>query len=73
MQLNLPIIEEEIGSNYNINSESIFIQRDCQRLEGVENRSVDIIITSPPYNLAKEYPGYPPEKDKLSEEEKKIR
>ena len=56
-ELDLPkLIEFKKSSKYDADSDVIFLEGDCvQSMKKIPHESIKLIITSPPYNLQKEY------------------
>jgi adenine-specific DNA-methyltransferase len=52
----LEAIKEELGSPYYESSDALLYQGDCVELMGrLSGSSIDLTVTSPPYNIGKEY------------------
>jgi site-specific DNA-methyltransferase (adenine-specific) len=56
-----------LGDTVSETTDFIIVNDDCVRgMKGLEAQSVDVVVTSPPYNLGKEYSAY--QDDKTPEE-----
>ncbi|MCH9031880.1 MAG: site-specific DNA-methyltransferase, partial [candidate division Zixibacteria bacterium] len=58
----------KISDQYNKKSEVVLYHGDClDLLKKIPDNSVMLVVTSPPYNLGKEYEKWKPMKDYLKE------
>jgi adenine-specific DNA-methyltransferase len=45
-----------IATEFNVNEQAVLAQQDClDFLRRIEDQTFQLIVTSPPYNLGKEY------------------